>query len=225
MTNLFALYRTTVGKKAVMAVTGVILLAWLFGHMIGNLKVFQGAEKFNAYAEFLREVGAPAFSRGELLLFNRIVLIVLVVLHITASIQLARLARRARPVGYKRPVHLEDSYASRTMLWGGVIIFLFVVYHLLHLTVGSVHGQFVHGDPYGNLVSAFQVLPVSFVYLAAVTTLGFHLYHGFWSALQTLGFSPRRYALLKRGVASLFSVIIVLGFASVPIGVMLGVIG
>ena len=97
MTNLFALYRTTVGKKAVMAVTGVILLAWLFGHMIGNLKVFQGAEKFNAYAEFLREVGAPAFSRGELLLFNRIGLIVLVVLHITASIQLARLPRRARP--------------------------------------------------------------------------------------------------------------------------------
>ena len=106
-----------------------------------------------------------------------------------------------------------------------MIIFLFVVYHLLHLTVGSLHGQLVHGDPYGNLVSAFQVLPVSFVYLAAVTTLGFHLYHGFWSALQTLGFSPRRYALLKRGVASLFSVIIVLGFAAVPIGVMLGVIG
>ncbi len=208
-----------------MAVTGVILLGWVFGHMVGNLKAFQGAEKFNAYARFLREVGAPAFSSGELLWINRIVVIVLVVLHIVASIQLVRIARRARPVGYTRGVHLEDSYASRTMRWGGLIIFLFLVYHLLHLTVGAVHGQFVRSDPYGNLVYAFQILPVSLVYLAAVTTLGFHLYHGFWSALETLGFSTRRYTLLTRGVASLFSIIIVLGFASVPIGVMLGVIG
>jgi succinate dehydrogenase cytochrome b subunit len=224
MSRLRQLVGTTVGKKVIMAVTGFILVAWVFAHMIGNLKVFQGPEKFNAYAEFLRTVGAPVFAHGELLWINRVGLLVLVGLPIWASIQLTRTARRARPVAYRRPVHLEDSYASRTMRWGGVIIVAFVIYHLLDLTVGSVHPGFVPGDPYDNVVRGFQVIPVAIAYIVAVTTLGFHLYHGLWSAFQTLGMPFKRREHLRRGVASLFSIILVAGFVSVPVAVMLGFI-
>lgn len=224
MLKVLALYRSSVGKKAVMAVTGVILFLFVVMHMLGNLKVFQGPEKFTAYAEFLRTVGAPLLGRGQLLLIVRVGLLVSVLLHITAAIQLFFMAKNARPVEYRRPVHLEDTYASRTMRWGGVIIFAFVIYHLLHFTFGTVHPDFVQGSPYDNIVAGFQSVPVSVMYIIAVGVLGLHLYHGIWSGLQTFGVNHPQYNRLYRGFAALMSLGIFAGYIGVPIAVMTGVL-
>ena len=223
MRRILAFYRSSLGKKVVMAVTGIMLVGFIVGHMVGNLKAFQGAEKLNSYAEFLREVGYPIFGHGELLWIMRGGLIVALVLHILSATQLALQARAARPVKYQKGVHLEDSYASRTMRWGGVIIFLFVLYHLAHLTVGSAHPNFVTGEVYGNLVVGFQAgWPVA-IYSLAVVLLGFHLYHGIWSAIQTLGLNqgdPNRW----RGLSAAFAILIVIGFLTVPAAVLAGII-
>jgi succinate dehydrogenase / fumarate reductase cytochrome b subunit len=207
-----------------MALTGLYLFAWILGHMAGNLKAFQGEEKFDAYAEFLRTVGEPIFATGQLLWINRILLLLAVGLHILAAVRLALQARAARPVSYRRPVHLEDTYASRTMRWGGVILFVFVIYHLLHLTVGTLHQSFEHGAPYHNLVTGFQFPLVALVYAIAITALGFHLYHGIRSGLQTLGVNHHKINPVRRAVSAVFAVVIVVGFLSVPIGVLAGVI-
>lgn len=207
-----------------MALTGLFLFGWIAGHMAGNLKAFQGEEKFDAYAEFLRTMGAPIFSTGQLLWINRAVLVLAAGLHIWAAIRLTRMARAARPVGYRRPVHLEETYASRTMRWGGVIILAFVIYHIMHLTLGTVHQDFRAGAPYHNLVAGFQVPVVALVYAVAVTALGFHLYHGILSALQTLGISHDKINRMRGAVSALCAAAIVIGFLSVPIGVLAGVI-
>jgi len=208
-----------------MAASGIVLLGFVLAHMVGNLKVFQGPDKLNTYAEFLRGVGAPVFGHGEILWIFRIGLIVAVAVHIASAVQLTRQARAARPVAYRRAVHLEDSYASRTMRWGGVIITAFVTYHLLHLTWGSVHNSFVPGDVYHNMVAAFQVLPVTLVYTIAIAFLGLHLHHGFWSALQTLGVNHRSRTNGVRVVSAGLAIAIVLGFLVGPYAILLGVIG
>ena len=205
-----------------MATTGVILLGFVIVHLLGNLKVYEGPVTYNAYAEWLREVGTPFFFRAELLWAVRIVLIASVVIHVTAAVQLARLSRGARPVGYRNTPHDELSYASRTMRWGGLIIFLFVLYHLMHFTWGTLHPDFVRGDVYHNFVAGFRVWPVSVVYLLAMLVLGLHIYHGIWSGMQTLGLNHPRWNRYRRPFAATVALLIVIGNVSFPISVLAG---
>lgn len=217
-------YRSAIGKKAVMAVTGLILFGFVLGHMAGNLKAFLGAGAFNHYAEWLRSVGEPAVPHGGLLWVARAVLLVAVVLHIHAATTLTLAARRARPVSYARREAVQVDYAARTMRWGGVILLLYVIYHLLHFTFGSAHPDFVPGDPYHNLVTAFRVPWVVAVYVAANLVLGFHLYHGLWSLFQSLGWNHPRYNRWRRGFAVLFAIVVTAGFVAVPLAVAAGVV-
>ncbi|MEM7584212.1 MAG: succinate dehydrogenase cytochrome b subunit [Acidobacteriota bacterium] len=222
MSWIIELYRSPMAKKAVMAVTGVILFGFVLSHMAGNLKVFQGPEKLNAYAEGLRELGKPILGHGELLWILRFGLLAAVGLHILSAWQLTQISRKARPVGYAKSKPQAATYASRTMRYGGVIILFFVIYHLLHLTVGNVHSDFKHGDVYHNLVIAFQNPLLAGVYILAVTALGFHLYHGLWSMFQSLGWSGPRFNAFRRQFAIAFAVIVTLGFISVPIAIVTG---
>jgi succinate dehydrogenase / fumarate reductase, cytochrome b subunit len=225
MARDFSLWRSTVGKKIAMAVSGVILIGFVVGHMIGNLKVYQGPVVFNHYAEGLRTFGLPFFSTGQLLWLIRLVLLAALLVHVTAAFQLALHSRRARAIGYRKYDNdLVFSYASRTMLWGGIIILAFVVYHLLHLTLGTAHPDFIHGDAYHNFVAGFRSIPVSVAYIAAMIPLGFHLYHGFWSMLQTLGANNPSYNRFRRPVAAGLAVIVVLGNISFPVAVLAGII-
>src|SRR5881409_4222540 len=173
--------RSLVGQKAVMAVTGVILFLFVVGHLLGNLKIFEGPEAFNAYAEGLRTVGAPFFGRGWLLWIVRVMLIVAVLAHIWAAIGTTRASGRARPVSYRRLEPVETTYAARTMRWGGVLIVLYVIYHLFDFTFGRVNPSFVPGDVYHNVVASFQVWPVVAAYVVAMLAVGLHIYHGLWS--------------------------------------------
>jgi succinate dehydrogenase / fumarate reductase, cytochrome b subunit len=221
----FSLWRSTVGKKIAMAVSGVILIGFVVGHMIGNMKVFMGPEAFNHYAEGLRTFGQPFFSDMQLLWLVRIVLLVALLTHVVAAAQLTLHSRRARAVGYRKYDNdLVFSYASRTMVWGGLIILAFVLYHILHLTIGTVHPDFVHGDAYHNFVAGFRSVPVSLAYILAMIPLGFHLYHGFWSMLQTLGANNPQYNQYRRPVAAVLAIAVVLGNISFPVAVLTGIV-
>src|SRR5437899_2606862 len=191
-----------VGQKAVMAVTGVILLLFVVGHLLGNLKIFEGPAAFNAYAEGLRTVGAPFFGRGQLLWVARVVLLVSLAAHLWAAVGVTIASRRARPVGYRFLAATETTYAARTMRWGGVLIFLYVIYHLLDFTFGRVNPSYEPGNVYHNVVASFQVWPVAAAYIAAMAVLGLHLYHGVWSALQTLGLHRPPTDHWRRGLAA-----------------------
>ncbi len=208
--------RTSAGRKAVMAVTGLVLLAYVVAHMLGNLKAFAGPESFDGYGRFLREFLAPVLGHGGFLWLVRVVLLVAVVAHIAAAVSLTRQASRARPVGYAvRP----RSYAARTMRWGGVIIALFVVYHLLDLTFGVVNPHGVPGEIHANAVAGFTRWPVTAFYALAVVALGLHIRHGMWSALRSLGLR-----VSAQPVALAVAVGITAGFLSVPFAVLVGVI-
>ncbi|MDP9865129.1 MULTISPECIES: succinate dehydrogenase cytochrome b subunit [Streptosporangium] len=218
---------TSNGKKAVMAVTGAILVLFLIGHMAGNLKSFFGAESFNAYAEFLRTMGEPIVPRRVLLTVVEVVLAVAVGLHMWSAISLARRASKARPVKYAAKRKSQaGGYAVHTMRYGGVVIVLFVIWHLLDLTFGTVNPAGWDGTPYEKLVQGFDPSRwwVTIFYVLAVVMVGLHLRHGLWSAFQTLGLaSGRSYRPLK-GVAAAISAVLVLGFLAVPIAVMAGVV-
>ena len=224
MSWILELYRSAMAKKAIMAVTGIILFGFVLGHMVGNLKLFLGPEKINTYAAGLREIGVPILGHGDLLWLVRGSLLVAVALHMLAAWQLTVINHKARPIAYTRQKPQAASYASRTMRFGGVIILLFVVYHLLHLTVGSVHVDFRHGDVYHNLIVAFQNPLVAGFYILAVTTLGFHLHHGLWSLFQSLGWSGSRLDVFRRRFAAVFAVVVTAGFISVPVAILTGVI-
>ncbi|HXV85976.1 MAG TPA: succinate dehydrogenase cytochrome b subunit [Gemmatimonadales bacterium] len=218
------LYRSTVGKKVVMAVSGLVLFGFLLMHMYGNLKAFQGPAAINAYAEHLRTIGQPLLGRGQLLWLVRIILLVSLVAHVAAATQLTLLARSARPVLYRMAPRLEQSYASRTMRWGGVIIFLYAVYHLMHFTWGNAHASFIPGDVYHNLVTGFQAWPITVVYVAATGVVGLHLYHGVWSALQSMGINHPRYNRHRRTAAAVLAGLVTVGFVAVPVSVVAGVL-
>ena len=225
MAAAMTLYRSTIGKKAIVAVTGVILYGFVIVHMIGNLKIFEGPEGFNAYSHFLRVVGEPALPAGTILWIIRIVLTLSLILHVNAAIQLTRIDSAGRPVAYKKVKRKQASFASMTLRWGGMAIFFFVIYHLMHFTIGNVHPQFAEGDPYHNVVNGFQMQPlVAGVYILAVAALGTHLYHGVWSATQTLGLNNRRNDKLFRGLAVLSGIGLFVGFAAIPVVVLLGII-
>jgi succinate dehydrogenase / fumarate reductase cytochrome b subunit len=225
MNRVVGLYDTSVGKKIAMALSGVILLLFVIVHMLGNLKVYQGPESFNHYAEGLRTFGAPFFGRGQVLWIIRIALLAAVLIHIVAAFQLTLRSRAARQQGYRKFDSLAFSYASRTMVWGGLIILAFVIYHLMHLTFGNAHPDFVHGDAYHNLVAGFRSWPVSVAYVAAMIPLGLHLYHGIWSAFQTMGVNNPRFNKWRRPFALAMSALVVAGNVSFPLAVLAGVVG
>ncbi len=218
---------TSIGKKAVMAVTGAVLVLYLIAHMIGNLKIFLGAEEFNAYAHWLRHVGEPAVPGRTVLTLVEIVLVVCVAAHMWSAVSLARRAAKARPVKYvAKRKSLADGYAARTMRVGGIIIVLFVIWHLLDLTFATVNPAGADGMPYQRMVDGFAPgrWPVTLFYVIAMVMVGLHLRHGLWSAFQTLGLANgRRYRALKAAAAAL-SAVLVLGFVSVPVSVLIGVI-
>jgi len=214
---IVAFYRTTVGKKVVMAVTGIVGILYVFFHMLGNLQAFQGAEKLDAYAAALHY--SPMF-----LWTARAVLIAAVVLHVIAAYQLAVISTKSRPVGYTRWRAVSSDFASRTMRWTGPLLLLFIIYHLLHFTTGTLHPDFIEGSVFNNVVSAFQVWWVSAIYIVAMLLLGFHLFHGIWSVFQSLGASRPAYDSRIRALATILTIIIVLGFISIPIAVLAGVI-
>ena len=224
MQRVASLYRASVGKKILMAVSGVVLFGFIVLHMVGNLKVLLGPQELDEYAEFLRTVGYPAVPHKTALWTVRIVLLLAVLLHMTAAFQTWSQSRNARQVGYRRNDDLSFSYASRTMRWGGVIILLFVIYHLLHFTTGTLHPDFVEGGVYHNFVVAFQSPLILLVYLVAQAALGLHLYHGLWSATQTLGANHPKYNAMRRPAAAIVALGIFLGFVVPPILVLLGVI-
>jgi len=211
-------------KKAIMAVTGIFLFGWIFAHMFGNLKIFFGPESFNHYAEFLREMGSPLIPPSGLLWVTRFVLLAAVGLHIWAATSLTLQNRRARPIDYRELRGVEVDYAARTMRMSGYLLALYIVYHLMHLTFGSVHANFVSTDPYSNVVTAFQALPVAAVYIFANLLLGLHLYHGLWSFFQSLGWSHPTYNPWRRRFAVAFAVAVSVGFISVPLGVLAGIV-
>lgn len=215
---------SAVGKKAAMAISGLVLFGYVLLHMLGNLKLYQGPQKLNDYASFLREVGAPLVPHEGLLWLVRVVLLVAVVLHVWAAWSLTRMSRAARPQAYARRDAVAMSYASRTMRWGGVLLLLFVLYHLLHLTAGTLHHDFIPGDVYHNVVTGFRVWWVSLAYVVAQVALGFHLYHGLWSMFQTLGWNHPRYNAWRRAFAQVFAWVVTLGNVSFPLAVLSGVV-
>lgn len=217
----------SVRLKFVMAVSGAIMLLYLLAHMIGNLKVFFGAEAIDAYAAWLRTVGEPAVPAQTVLWLVRVVLFGSVVAHIASAVILTRRAHRARPVKYAYRPPVRGNYAARTMRWGGVIIALFVVYHLLDLTTGTVNPHGVHGEVHANLVADFapQRWYVTLFYALAVIAVAFHVRHGLWSGLQTVGRSTAATQAALKTLSLVVAVGLAVGFLSVPFAVMTGLVG
>ena len=215
------LFGSTVGQKIVVAVTGLILLAFVFGHMAGNLKIFEGAELFDGYARFLREAGSPLVPHGGLLWAVRLVLLTALALHVACIVRLSAASRRARDVSYHQAKDLSFTFASRFMLWGGVILLGFVVYHLMHLTLGVVHPAFVEGAVYHNVVTAFQVPWVPIVYLVALLGLALHVYHGLWSTTQTLAVQSPFVRRWRRPVSAILAAGLLIGYLLVPAAVVI----
>lgn len=212
-------WQSTNGKKVVMAVTGAIMFLFVIGHMLGNLQMFEAPEHINAYGRFLHNL-------GELLWIERGILLLAIALHITASVQLALRSKAARPIGYSRKQAINSSYAARTMYWSGPIVLVFIIFHLLQFTAGYLHpqAQFIPGDVYHNVVSGFQVWWVSAWYIFALCLLGLHLSHGLWSMFQSVGLAHPRLSPVLRNAARAVAVLIVLGYISIPISVLLGFI-
>jgi len=200
-----------------MAVSGLILFAFVLGHLIGNLQIYEGADKLNRYAVFLRSL--PAALWGA-----RITLLVMVLLHIWSSLQLAARKWNARPIGYKKKKATESSYASRTMYWSGPIILAFVIYHLLDFTFGTLNPNFQEGDVYHNVIASFSVPVVSAFYIIAMILLCMHLYHGVWSMFQTLGFHHPRHTVILKRAAKVVAILIAVGNISIPVAVLTGLV-
>jgi succinate dehydrogenase / fumarate reductase, cytochrome b subunit len=217
-------YDSTLGKKAVMAITGVILFGYVLGHMIGNLLIFSPHHyQINHYAAFLH-----SNVNSLPLLIIRAILLAAVMLHIVAAVQLAKLKSDARPVGYIKKKDPPTTYAARTMIWSGPIIAAFVIFHVLHLTAGKILPLHELGyrqpDVRYNIVNGFHHRPVALFYILAMALLCLHLYHGLWSMLQSLGWIPLRHLETARKLSAAFAILVCLGFVSVPIGVMAGVV-
>jgi succinate dehydrogenase / fumarate reductase cytochrome b subunit len=223
--RLLALWSSVIGKKVVMAVTGAVLILFVIAHMVGNLKIFSGPEEINAYSRFLREVGWPELGYGQLLWIVRSVLFICVILHITAAVQLTRMNWQARPVGYDSRKNVETTWGAVTMRWGGLLLAVFILFHLFHFTGGMVGfepGQFEHLMVYQNVVAGFSVWPISLFYIIAMGALCLHLDHGIWSMLQTLGWVTLDNTKSLRTVSRVVALVIFAGFISVPIAVLAG---
>lgn len=207
-----------------MAGTGVIMLAFLVVHMLGNLKIFFGAAEFNHYAGWLRTIGSPALPSSGYLWVQRVVLVGAVVAHGVAAYQLSRRDVSARPSRYQHRPPVRTSYATRTMRWGGVILGLFIVWHILDLTTLTINPLARPHHPYENVVADFRVWYVNIVYILAMLALGLHIRHGFWSAAQTLGANNRARDRGLKATANILAVVLTAGFLVVPVAVMTGVV-
>jgi succinate dehydrogenase / fumarate reductase cytochrome b subunit len=228
------LYGTAVGKKYVMAITGIMLLGFVFAHMVGNLKMYLGPSHLNDYAEFLRNLLVPILPRTIALWLMRLGLIGAVLLHIHAAYSLTVMNRQARSVKYQSPRDYQvANFASRTMRWTGILVALFVLWHLADLTWGfannwgarAADGRFVRGDAYGNVVRSFERVPVTVLYIVANIALGIHLFHGVWSLFQSMGWNNPRFNKWRRNLATGFATLIVVGNVSFPIAVLAGIVG
>ncbi|MCX4903327.1 succinate dehydrogenase [Streptomyces sp. NBC_00878] len=218
------MWDSSVGKKTVMAVSGLIMLSYLVVHMLGNLKIFFGSDEFNHYAHWLRTIGEPFLHYEWALWIIRVVLVAAVVAHAVSAYQLSRRDIRARPTPYAHKKR-RASYATRTMRWGGIILGLFIVWHILDLTTGTAHPNgFQPGHPYQNVIDTFSTWYGNVVYIVAVLALGLHVRHGFWSAAQTLGVGSRTRDRAFKTIANVLALVLTVGFVSVPVGVMTGVV-
>lgn len=231
MTRASTLFRTSVGKKALMAVSGLLLFGFVLAHMAGNLKLYQGLYadgphagqwKIDVYGEGLREIGAPVLGHGQALWIARIALLAAVGIHLWAAWSLTLQSRAARPVAYQATANVQSTYAVRTMRWGGVIILLFVLYHLADLTFGWTNPAFAAGRVHDNLVASFSRPHIAGLYLAANVALGFHLFHGLWSLFQSLGWNSPKLNPWRRRFATAFAIVVTLGNVSFPIAVLAG---
>ena len=225
--SVLMLYRSTIGKKIMMAVTGLVLVGFVIAHMLGNLQAFLGPAKLNGYAAFLK-------NTTELLWLERLTVFAAVVVHALMAWQLTQIKRAARPVEYQRRDPQVSTLASRTMRWGGLVLLLFIIFHILHFTTGTLfpiasrpdaqHPGFSETDVYGNVVAAFHNPWVVAIYVGSMLLLLLHLFHGAWSSVRTLGLSKPSQDPLHRRISTLLAVIVWLGFISLPLGVVLGVI-
>jgi len=218
MSGPLHLFHSTIGKKVAMALSGVVWVGYVIGHLLGNLQIYAGREKINAYAEFLHH--APALLWG-----TRLLLLAAILVHIVASTDLAIRNLSARPVGYARKQYLATSYAARTMIWSGPILLFFIVYHLAHLTLGLTpdFGYDPH-DVYNNVVRSFQIGWLVAIYVVAQLALSAHLYHGAWSFLQTLGANHPQYNAWRRRLAAGAAAAIFVGYVSIPFAVITGIL-
>jgi len=224
---LLTLYKSTIGKKIIMAITGLVLVLFVIGHMAGNLQMFIGPAKMNGYAALLK-------STGELLWLVRFGLLAALILHVTMAYQLTRVKQAARPVDYVRRDPQVSTLASRTMRWGGVLLLVFIIFHILHFTTGTVfpvasrpdamYPAFSEHDVYGNVISAFRNPWVTLFYVVAMLFLMLHLFHGAWSSVRTLGAVKPSANPLERRVSTVIALVVWLGFTAIPVAVFFGVI-
>jgi len=219
MGRLRGFYASMVGKKVVMGVTGLIGIGFVILHSLGNLLVFRGPAAINSYSHFLK-------STGELLWALRIVLIVAVILHVIAAVQLTLQNRAARPIGYNRQESQVATIASRTMLWGGVFLLVFIVLHILHFTTGTIKpaGVFTPEDVYANVVVSFRIWWVALFYVLAMVALGLHLFHGAWSSVRSIGVSPPSPQPLHKRISVVIAIIVWAAFTAVPVAVFAGIV-
>ena len=230
---LLDLYSTAVGKKYVMAITGIIGIGFVIFHMIGNLQMYLGLINHNGervydidvYGEFLRELLVPILPRTYFLWIMRLVLIGAVLLHVHAAYGLTVLNRRARPMKYQSARDYQiANFASRTMRWTGIIVLLFLFWHLADFTWGWFNPDYARGEAYRNIDASLSRVPVSVLYIVANIALGIHLFHGTWSLFQSMGWNNPRFNEWRRGLAAGLATIIVVGNVSFPIAVLAGVI-
>jgi succinate dehydrogenase / fumarate reductase cytochrome b subunit len=219
MGRLRTFYGSMVGKKAVMALTGLIWVGFVILHSLGNLLVFRGSAAIDSYSHFLK-------STGELLWALRALLFLAVVLHVIAAIQLTRQSRAARPIGYAKRETQVATIASRTMRWGGALLLIFIVVHILHFTTGNIRpaGVFSTEDVYANVVTSFRIWWVALFYVVAMIALGLHLFHGAWSSVRSIGVSPASPRPLHRRLSLVIAVFVWAAFTAVPVAVFSGIV-
>jgi len=219
MSTPLAFARSTVGRKVIMAVTGLLLVGFVMGHVAGNLLVFSGPEALNAYGALLK-------TSAVVLWTVRLTLLAAVILHVWAAVTLTRLNQVSRPVGYARQVPQASTFAARMMRIGGFLLLAFIVVHLLHLTTGTIHPgyEFSHTDVYGNVVQSFRVPWLALFYIVAMVALLGHLSHGIWSFFQTMGWAHPRFHTARRVVATVVALLVSLGFIAIPAAILGGVL-
>jgi len=219
MGRLRTFYGSMVGKKAVMGLTGLIWIGFVILHSLGNLLVFRGAAAINSYSRFLK-------STGELLWALRGVLFFAVILHVVAAIQLTRQSRAARPIGYTKREAQVATISSRTMRWGGALLLVFLVAHILHFTTGNIRpaGVFSTEDVYANVVTSFRIWWVALFYIIAMIALGLHLFHGAWSSVRSIGVSPPSPQPLHRRISLAIALFVWAAFTAIPVAVFSGIL-
>jgi succinate dehydrogenase / fumarate reductase cytochrome b subunit len=219
MGRVRSFYGSMVGKKVVMGITGLIGIGFVIIHSIGNLLVFRGPAAINSYSHFLK-------STGELLWTVRVVLILAVVLHVIAAIQLTLQSRAARPIGYAKHHSQVATISSRTMRWGGALLLVFIVLHILHFTTGTIRpaGMFSSEDVYSNIVYSFRIWWVALFYVVAMLALGLHLFHGAWSSVRSIGASPPSPQPLHRRVSLVIALFVWAAFTAIPVAVFSGLV-